>query len=60
MTQVVESASTALVSRRLFVVVAWTSVTSGQLLYSRWKKRVIALCSGRTTLTIIVPSAARV
>jgi len=42
------------------VMVGWTSFFSGQLLYLRWKTRVIGLCSGLTTLTIMVPSAARV
>ena len=35
-------------------------VASRQLVYSRWKTSVIGLCSGLRTLTIMVPSAARV
>jgi hypothetical protein len=35
----------------------WTGIAFGRLLYSRWKTSVIGLCSGRTTLTIMVPSA---
>jgi hypothetical protein len=30
------------------------------LLYSCWKTRVIGVCAGLTTLTVMVPSAARV
>jgi hypothetical protein len=45
---------------RLLVVMGWTRFTSRQLLYLRWKTRVIGFCSGLTTLTSMVPSAARV
>jgi hypothetical protein len=60
MSQIAESPSTAVAGCLLLIVVAWTSVASGQLLYSRWKTRVIGLFCGLTTLTIMVPSAARV
>jgi hypothetical protein len=45
---------------RLLVVMGWTRFTSRQLLYLRWKTRVIGFCSGLATLTSMVPSAARV
>jgi hypothetical protein len=60
MSQIAESPSTAVVGCLRLIVMAWTSVASGQLLYSRWKTRVIGLCSGLKTLAIMVPSAARV
>jgi hypothetical protein len=59
MSQIAESPSTAVAGCRLRRW-GWTGVASGQLLYSRWKTSVIGLCSGLTTLTIMVPSAARV